>query len=486
MAANVVKLKRSSVAGKIPQTTDLTLGEIALNTYDGRIYLKKSVSSVESIVTIQQVTGGTGVAVSVDGVVSIGQSVATTANVNFATGVFTDPSAGSNYTLKIGNATGSVFAIGTGSNSFGIANDALNNAQTGYVPYQVTATQVGFKTSANNYLWSFNADGTTQFPNYKFPAAAGTTGQVLSSNGDGTASWVTTSATSSGTVTAVSVVNTNGFTGTVATASSTPAITLKTTVNGLLKGNSTTGVVSAASAGSDYLAPNSISITTNSAGSENLTYSNGVFTFTPADLSSYVTSSSLSSTLSSYALTSAIPTNNNQLTNGAGYITSSALVGLATETFVTSRGYITGLSWDQLTNKPNLAGTYSWSIAADDSTQVEISSGNLVKIRGAGGITTASDADGNITITGSAPDRLTSNTRSAVLNSNGTFSLPTLTAAPVSPQAGQMALANGTSWDPMAQGNGAPYMVIYTGTGWIGLGGVTMDQVYAAVIELGI
>ena len=58
--ANVVKLKRSAVAGRIPTTTDLALGELALNTYDGKIYLKKSVSSVESIVTLQSLpTGGT-------------------------------------------------------------------------------------------------------------------------------------------------------------------------------------------------------------------------------------------------------------------------------------------------------------------------------------------------------------------------------------------------------------------------------------------
>jgi len=169
-----------------------------------------------------------------------------------------------------------------------------------------------------------------------------------------------------------------------------------------------------------------------------------------------------------------------------GYITSSALTGLATESYVTSRGYITGLSYNDLTDKPNLAGTYSWSIAADDSTQVEISAGNLVKIKGAGGITTSSDADGNITITGAAQDRLTSNARSAVLNTNGTFSLPTLIAAPASPQAGQMALANGTSWDPISQGNGNPYMIIYTGINWVGMGsGVTVDQVYNMILEMG-
>lgn len=60
----------------------------------------------------------------------------------------------------------------------------------------------------------------------------------------------------SGTVTSVSVATANGFAGTVASPATTPAVTLKTTANGLLKGNSTTGAVSAAAAGTDYLAPN--------------------------------------------------------------------------------------------------------------------------------------------------------------------------------------------------------------------------------------
>jgi hypothetical protein len=56
-----------------------------------------------------------------------------------------------------------------------------------------------------------------------------------------------------GTVTSVSVVSANGLAGTVATATSTPAITLSTSVTGLLKGNGT--AISAATAGTDYLAP---------------------------------------------------------------------------------------------------------------------------------------------------------------------------------------------------------------------------------------
>ena len=39
--AGTVKLKRSAVAGKVPSTTDLALGELALNTYDGKAYIKK-------------------------------------------------------------------------------------------------------------------------------------------------------------------------------------------------------------------------------------------------------------------------------------------------------------------------------------------------------------------------------------------------------------------------------------------------------------
>lgn len=50
--ANNIKLKRSAVPGKAPQTGDLDLGELALNTYDGKAYIKKSADGVESIVEV--------------------------------------------------------------------------------------------------------------------------------------------------------------------------------------------------------------------------------------------------------------------------------------------------------------------------------------------------------------------------------------------------------------------------------------------------
>lgn len=53
-----IVVKRSSVPGKVPTTTDLSLGEIAVNTYDGKMFIKKNVSGTESIVDITASAGG--------------------------------------------------------------------------------------------------------------------------------------------------------------------------------------------------------------------------------------------------------------------------------------------------------------------------------------------------------------------------------------------------------------------------------------------
>jgi hypothetical protein len=62
----------------------------------------------------------------------------------------------------------------------------------------------------------------------------------------------------SGTVSTVSIATANGFEGTVANATTTPAITLQTTVSGVLKGSG--NAIVAATGGTDYQAP--ITLTT--------------------------------------------------------------------------------------------------------------------------------------------------------------------------------------------------------------------------------
>ena len=48
--AQTVKLKRSSTEDAVPSTGDLELGELALNTYDGKLYMKKTVNGTSSII----------------------------------------------------------------------------------------------------------------------------------------------------------------------------------------------------------------------------------------------------------------------------------------------------------------------------------------------------------------------------------------------------------------------------------------------------
>lgn len=75
---------------------------------------------------------------------------------------------------------------------------------------------------------------------------------------DTTTKKISYGAVPTGSVTTVSVVSANGFAGTVATATSTPAITITTSITGIIKGNGT--AISAAVAGTDYQVP--ISLTT--------------------------------------------------------------------------------------------------------------------------------------------------------------------------------------------------------------------------------
>ncbi len=131
-----------------------------------------------------------------------------------------------------------------------------------------SASTPGGPVAASYYILS--ANGTTQYlsdlaavpaaqPGQQYvpwPSTPPEAGQVLGWDGEET-EWVADSGGGggSGTVTSVAVESANGFAGTVADSTTTPQVTLKTTVNGLLKGNSTTGVVSAATAGTDYVTP---------------------------------------------------------------------------------------------------------------------------------------------------------------------------------------------------------------------------------------
>ena len=63
-----IKLKRSSTPSSAPRIEDLLLGELAVNTYDGIIYLKQQVGTTTSIISLQPLRAST-----IDGASIIGE-----------------------------------------------------------------------------------------------------------------------------------------------------------------------------------------------------------------------------------------------------------------------------------------------------------------------------------------------------------------------------------------------------------------------------
>jgi hypothetical protein len=47
--ASIIRMKRSSVATKVPTTAQLDLGELAINTRDGKLFLKRADGSEEIV-----------------------------------------------------------------------------------------------------------------------------------------------------------------------------------------------------------------------------------------------------------------------------------------------------------------------------------------------------------------------------------------------------------------------------------------------------
>lgn len=119
---------------------------------------------------------------------------------------------------------------------------------TGYNDTQVLNTLK--LTGATSGVISVLPQAAAGTYNFNMPTTAGTTGQVLTSQGGGSSAMTwTTPGTGSGTVTSVSVVTANGFAGTVATATTTPAITLTTSLTTPIIAGNGTALIAATTTG---------------------------------------------------------------------------------------------------------------------------------------------------------------------------------------------------------------------------------------------
>lgn len=129
-----------------------------------------------------------------------------------------------------------------------VSHNTDGTLQTSAITQAGGVSSVNGKTPSNGAV-TLAAGDVGSLP---LPSGTPSSGQVPVATGNGQESaWGNTIGT--GTVTSVAVASANGFAGTVTDDTSDAQITIKTSVIGILKGNGTSA--SAASAGTDYLAP---------------------------------------------------------------------------------------------------------------------------------------------------------------------------------------------------------------------------------------
>ena len=195
MAQNII-LKRSASPGKVPDTGSLNLGEIALNTYDGRAFIHKSGStnSIEHIVVTNSTTTGS---INITQTGSFGEVVVQN-DINVSGSIYVTSDIISNGDLDVlgsfsaslqtgylyvGNAAGRVTAVPTSSITTNINADTL--ATTGsnqfngnqIVTGSITATSfIGDGSQLTNIVvddglpdnnWDFNIEDTTPINDFQ-------------------------------------------------------------------------------------------------------------------------------------------------------------------------------------------------------------------------------------------------------------------------------------------------------------------------------
>lgn len=174
----------------------------------------------------------------------------------------------------------------------------------GVYPYLVFSTWNG---TTKSDVVEFHDNGLINFKYYTSATSfTGTPAGYLAFDSAG--NLITTSGTGggggTGTVTTVSVVSANGFAGTVANATTTPAITLTTSITGVLKGNGT--AISAAVLDTDYVSKNIYTADGTLGGNRTITMSGNYLNFTGGNIGIGVSSPTAKFEVASSSSTSSV------------------------------------------------------------------------------------------------------------------------------------------------------------------------------------
>lgn len=184
MAAPVIKIKRSSVPGKIPTTASLPLGELALNTNDGKVYIQQDSVGIGSTVivvnpwsvglgsdtyntffTVGSVGIGTTNPTSALTVVGVVTATSFSGSGTALTGIVTSIIAGTNITVSGSTGQVTINASGGGGSSQWVTTDVgihtLSNVGIGTTNPTSKLTVVGVVSATS---FSGSGIGLTSIP----------------------------------------------------------------------------------------------------------------------------------------------------------------------------------------------------------------------------------------------------------------------------------------------------------------------------------
>lgn len=173
MSQNILH-RRSLIAGKVPDTSSLLVGELGINVADGKVYLHKSGSeqSIETIVTTNSTTTGS---IILTGTGSFGE-VSVDFDANIGQDLYVTRDIISNGSIDILGAVTASFFVGDGSGLTGVTasirpddfdfNSDPFAGSIGYIQasgslYKVAAPEQGIEFRYNDVPFATFTSGST-------------------------------------------------------------------------------------------------------------------------------------------------------------------------------------------------------------------------------------------------------------------------------------------------------------------------------------